>query len=131
MLEEGLFGQMELAAPAKREAVAELEARLDVKLPDDYKDFLMQSSGAEGPIGTESYLVLWPLDDIVDHNLGYKVAESAPNLLLFGSNGGGTAYAFERLGSDIEVVSAELVDISEVTGRWRSFHEFLTDLAQG
>lgn len=129
MLEEGLFGQMELAAPATPEAIAELEARLDVKFPDDYKGFLMQSSGAEGPIGAESYLVLWPLDDIADHNLGYKVAEFAPNLVLFGSNGGGTAYAFERLGSDIEVVSVELVDMSEVTGRWRSFREFLLGLA--
>ncbi len=129
MLEEGLFGQMELAAPAKREAIAELEARLGVKFPDDYKGFLTQSSGAEGPIGAESYLVLWPLGDIADHNQGYKVAESAPNLVLFGSNGGGTAYAFERLGSDFEVVSVELVDMSEITGRWRSFRELLLGLA--
>ena len=50
MLEEGLFGQMELAAPATPEAIAELEARLDVKFPDDYKGFLMLSIGPSAPL---------------------------------------------------------------------------------
>ncbi len=128
MIEKDLFEHMELTAPATCKEIAELEARLDAKFPEDYKEFLMQSNGAEGPIGAESYLVLWSLDEILNHNNGYNVTAFAPNFVLFGSNGGGTACAFERLGSDIEVVSLELVDMSEVTGRWRSFREFLLSM---
>ena len=64
-------------------------------LPKDFLDFFIKSDGAE--IRTEDYYVLlWPISEIMQLNEDYGVEEYAPGFFLFGSDGGGNAYAIEK-----------------------------------
>ena len=56
---------------------------------------MAESNGAEGGVGKHAYLALWRIEDIIPRNEGYAVSEFAPGLILFGSDGGGEAYAFD------------------------------------
>lgn len=65
------------------------EKKMGFCLPEEYAEFLKIGEGGEGFIGKESYIILWKLEEIVELNDVYNVAEYAPGLLLFGSSGGG------------------------------------------
>jgi cell wall assembly regulator SMI1 len=71
-----------------------VEARLATKLPADYRAPMRRSDGAEAEFG-QSWVVLWRVGDLVEHNEAYRVAEFAPGLTFFGSNGAGEAYAWD------------------------------------
>lgn len=49
-------------APASKEAVQELEKRLQINLPSDYKDFLLVTNGLQSPVSTEPNFV--PADGV-------------------------------------------------------------------
>jgi hypothetical protein len=57
----------------------------------DYVDFMLTSNGGEGLIGG-SYVVLWPIEDLLERNADYRAAEFAPGLLLFGSRREASSY---------------------------------------
>jgi len=82
---------------ASQEELATLKARYPA-LPDDYVAFLASANGGEGFIGDE-YVILWRAREIEQFNQEYETERCAPSLLLFGSSGGGEAYAFDT--SDI------------------------------
>jgi hypothetical protein len=69
------------------------------RLPDEYLEFLRISDGIEGFIGKNSYVIFWPLEELLELNKAYQVNEYAPGLFLFGSDGGGEAYAFDTRSS--------------------------------
>lgn len=69
---------------------------IDVQLPDDYLDFMRESNGGEGGIRKGQWLRLWPIEEINQANIDYKVAEYAPDLLLIGSNGGSLGFGIKR-----------------------------------
>ena len=73
--------EMTLNVGVSEEAVKEVEAQLQVSLPADYLDFLRSSNGAEGPIGQNGYLVLWPLEDVPLRNMELSVDIHLPNSL--------------------------------------------------
>lgn len=75
--------------------LAELEQQLGVSLPSDYRSFLQTANGFEGRIGHSGYIALWSCQQIIGKNGNYKVAEFASGFLLFGSDGGGEAFAFD------------------------------------
>ena len=50
--------------------------------------------GGEGFIG-DHCLVLYKSAELIDFNRNYEVAEYAPGLLCFGSDGGGEGFAFD------------------------------------
>jgi len=64
-------------------------------------------------------------------NQAYEVAEYAPALFLFGSNGGGEAYAFDRA-SKGAIVAVPFVgmDVSLAQLQAPSFKEFIERLAK-
>lgn len=68
------------------------EEKLGVNLPSDYKEFLLFSNGIEGFIG-ESYLALFRLEDLLFVHQTTK--KDAPNLLVIGTDGGGTDFVFD------------------------------------
>lgn len=51
--------EMELNGPGSRETLNEAAARLGVRFPSDYVDFMIAAGGGVGAIGDEGYLVLW------------------------------------------------------------------------
>jgi SMI1 / KNR4 family (SUKH-1) len=74
--------------------VAAVQVALGLNLPPDYTDFFRRFNGGEGFVGNE-YLMLWKLEDLDQFNREYEVAEYLPDVLLFGSDGGGEAYGFQ------------------------------------
>lgn len=80
---------------ASLDVIREFELTMNFSLPSDYVEFLKVSNGGEGFIG-ESYVMLWPIESLVELNEGYEVADYAPDLLIIGSNGGGEALVYRR-----------------------------------
>jgi hypothetical protein len=107
--------------------IQEIECELGVSFPHQYKDWLTLSNGAEGFIGKNEYLVLWPVEKLKTFNAGYAVEEFAPGLLLFGSNGGTTAYAFDSRVDDMPIVKVPFIGMSleEMVVIGRTFNEFM------
>lgn len=68
--------------------IAEGGRQLNLKLPDEYVEFLKLSNGGEGFIGKNSYVILWGVDELASLNQSYEVQQYAPGFLIFGSNGG-------------------------------------------
>ena len=118
--------------PATIDSISACEKSLNYKLPKDYVEFLMIKNGGEGFIGNESYLILWPIEDIVNFNREYEVANYCPGLLLIGSSGGGEAYAFDMRNSPWSVVQVPFVgmDYSLVELIGLSFQGFIDTLAK-
>jgi|SRR5579859_1648716 len=76
-------------------ALGKVISSLDFQLPNDYLEFMQESNGAEGILGN-NYLVLWRIEDLINSNKDYNVDQYAPGFFIFGSNGGGTAYAMDK-----------------------------------
>ena len=78
-----------------------------------------------------NYIDMWPLDKLVEYNRGYGADRYTPELLLFGSNGGGEAFAFDRRTTDWPVVIIPLIplDIREAKMVSKGFGTFLQLLA--
>lgn len=124
--------RLELSKGASSKAITELEKKLPIQLPADYQTFMEQSNGAEGIIRTEGYLSLWPIKEIADLNNEYSVTEFAPGLVIFGSDGGDTVYAFDTKKSPPEIVTVPFIgmDLKEVKDYATTFNEFLKNLYQ-
>jgi hypothetical protein len=101
-----------LASPASASQIQTAEQELGSTLPDEYKEFLRKTNGAEGEIGENAYLMLWPVEDIRRLNDAYQVATYAPGYLLFGSDGGGEAFAFDLTSRNLQIVSIPFVGMS-------------------
>ncbi len=77
------------------ETIKNIEETFDVKLPQDYIEYMKNTNGYTGMI-KEEYYDIWGLEDIVSGNNDYHVQEFFPNLIYFGSNGGDEALAFDK-----------------------------------
>ena len=94
--------------PANQVSIKSCLANLSYLLPDDYIRFLERANGGEGFVG-KAYLILWRVEELIDKNAGYNVAEFAPGLLIFGSDGGGEAFAFDMRSTPAPVVSVPFI----------------------
>lgn len=86
----------------------EVQRKLRIVFPQEYVCFVTESNGAEGFIGN-SYLALWPLEEIILLNEAAEVSKFAPGLLLFGSDGGDTAYAFDTRSDAMTIVELPFI----------------------
>jgi hypothetical protein len=77
--------------PASPDSIARCQVELEFPLPDDYGQFLQRMNGGEGFIG-EHYLSLSSVEQFVEDNTDTYYAESAPGVLVFGSDGGGGGF---------------------------------------
>ncbi len=111
--------------PVEGNKVKKVEAELDVTFPNDYIEFISYSNGAEGSIG-ENYLILWSIEDIVELNEDYGVNEFAKGLVLFGSDGGDTAFAFDKRTNETQIVTVPFIgmDLNEITTCSNTFNGF-------
>jgi len=74
---------------------------------------MLGANGGEDALGDAGYLVLWPAEDLASMNDCYAVRDFAPGLVLFGSDGGDTAYAFDtRPDPDVVIVEVPFTGIS-------------------
>ena len=123
---DDLIAKMKLQSGASSEQLCGVELKLGVVFPHEYKNFMLRSNGAEGDIGN-SYLALWSIEEIIPLNESYAVNEFAPGLLIFGSDGDGTAYAFDTRSESMPIVAVEFIgmNLNEVVLCGRTFHGFL------
>jgi SMI1 / KNR4 family (SUKH-1) len=90
--------------------VEQVVSALGWRVPSDYVSFLASSNGAEGPVGRDGYLILWPVEELEAMNTAYHVMDFAPDLAIFGTDGGDTAYAFHKRSG--EVVAVPFIGLS-------------------
>jgi hypothetical protein len=85
------------------------------------------ANGGEGPVGKAAYLQLLRVEEIPQYNEDYEVSEYASGLVVFGSNLGGTFYAFDLRERTKPVVSLPIIplDIDEADRLGETFSEFI------
>jgi len=105
---ERLLAKFNGNSPADDSSIQQLETMDSLHLPDDYMTFLQVMNGGEGFIGN-AYLILWRAEELIEMNKAYQVADYAPGLFLFGSDGGGEAFAFDVRYDTIPIVSVPFV----------------------
>jgi len=117
------------AQPAQ---IVEVEDQLGVKFPEEYSKWMTETNGAEGLVGQHSYLMLWPSEKIVPLNKVYEVNEFAPGLILFGSNGSDTGYAFDSRVKKMPIVEVPFIGMSlnEAKMVGDTFYDFLQYLRE-
>ena len=115
---------------ASPEVLEEFISSLNRSLPEDYVSFLRDCDGAEGSIGN-SYIQLWSSGDIIARNKEYKVEEFAPGLLIFASDGGDRAFAFDLRFDPVIIVEIPFIGMSieSIVRCGSTFSEFLQYLA--
>jgi len=123
------ISNLDLNAGASNALVQDIQSQLGLFLPDDYIEFMMESNGAEGRVGPNAYLQLWSLGELPSLNKGYAVDEFAPGIVLFGSSGGGEAFAFDIRAKEISIIAIPFIfefEYAKVCGRnFVSFLEYL------
>ena len=91
----GLAADLLTRGGASAEEIATSERRLGTKLPPSLVAFIEQADGAEGWIAGD-YLAVWPVALIDDLNNRARIADCAPELVAFASDGQGEGYFFHR-----------------------------------
>lgn len=116
---------------ASEKLIKKSMSELGIDFPRDYIAFLKLANGAKGSIG-DSYISLWSMQDLANNNKGYEVEQYAPGFLLFGSDGGGNAYAFNTLEDPMTVYRLPFIGMSKDTAEYisDSFTRFLADLSR-
>jgi hypothetical protein len=130
---DSILGRCTQNKPASEMSVVALEQTLGFRLPKAYRALMNRSNGYEGFVAGNNFIVIWPVEEIVELNDGSGVAEFAPGLVLFGSDGGGTGFAFDRRKEGLPVVEVPFIgmSLSEAKLRGNSFEEFLMALRDG
>jgi len=127
---EKLFARFKGDPPASRDAVARCQSNLRFLLPADYVQFLKRMNGGKGFIG-KSYLRAWRIEDLIQFNKDYFVDVAAPDLFLFGSSGGGEAFAFDARSSPPPIVAVPfIVSLEDAIVIAPNFNSFLQHLYQ-
>lgn len=125
-LAETLTSEFNVNPPVSIEAIRQFERESGMSLREDYAAFLMHSNGGEGFV-RKGYASLWRLEDLAEKNRSYRVADCAPGLYLFGSDGGGEAFAFDMRSKERPIVRVPFIplDLKEVQALAPTFEGFL------
>jgi hypothetical protein len=128
-----MIRELDPVTGASSEELDGLQAALGTALPDEYLALMRLANGAEGDLG-ESYSVLWPVHEVAELTRSSGATESAPGLVLFAGNGGGTAYGIDTRGGDparMSYVEVDLIGLAWEYVRYRSstLDELLLHLA--
>jgi hypothetical protein len=127
---ENLFASFKANPPASSAAVSRCQSNLKFLLPADFVQFLKRMNGGEGFIG-KGYLRVWPVEDLIQYNRDYFVDVDAPELFLFGSSGGGEAFAFDARSSPPPIVAVPfIVSLEDAMVIAPNFNSFLQHLYQ-
>ena len=111
--------------------LVEIETEIGFLLPDDYKEFLKVVSGCEGIFHNKNYAILWKGDDLRKYNQEYQVSDFLEGMLLFGSDGGGEAFAFDSL-NEMAIVRVPFVGMERYLAMpiAKTFVDFLDALCE-
>jgi hypothetical protein len=127
-----LLEKFDANGPSPAEIMDGVEKQFGCALPVQYKSFMGTHDGGEGFIGRQ-YLILWRTVELIDFNRDYEAAKYAPGLLLFGSNGGGEAFAFDtRKAERMKIRMVPFIGMSLQDAKFiaDTFEDFLVRLAE-
>jgi hypothetical protein len=118
---------LQLGGPGDSGCLERAQGSLQTRFPTDYVAFMLSHDGAEGPVGENAYIQIWPCADLVQRNRTLAVDEFVPGLTLFASDGGGTAYGFDVTASDTAIVEVPLIGMEPSAKRTigTTFGDFL------
>jgi hypothetical protein len=116
---------------ATPEVIDQATSTLGVALPTDYLEIFRHMNGGEGFVGA-SYLRFYPIEKVAPLNQAYAVEEFAPGLLIFGSSGGGEAFAFDTRTTPLTIVEIPFIpmDFGYLEQHGSTLKEFLDSLAK-
>jgi len=119
--------------PATERSIEKFKKTCTFTIPQDYLEFMKISNGGEGGIGQNAYAIFWKLTELAQFNKDYEVQAYAPELFLFGSDGGGEAFAFDTRQTPASIamipfVGMELESAQEVGRTFWDFLEYLYHL---
>jgi len=115
--------------PANVPFSADLFVHHNGQAPADYLEAFTRYQGGAGDVGT-SYVDVWDPAEVQEANVDYQATEFAPGFTIFASDGGDTAYAFERVSGSIHAFPFIGMTMDEpATFLSQSFEGFLTQLA--
>jgi SMI1 / KNR4 family (SUKH-1) len=132
MAQNYVLAKFDCRPPTSSTSISNYESDSGWLLPEDYKQFLRWANGGQGIIGSNTYVTLWSLEDLTEMNRAYETANFAPGLLLFGSDGGDEAYAFDMRIEAKPVVSVPFVgmNLNEIRPIADTFDGFLKKLSE-
>ncbi len=105
----GKWGAFEFNVPYVGEEIVKIG---EVALPSDYVEFMRLHNGGEGDIG-ETWLVLFPLDELQEVNDDYEIEKYLPEYIIIGSNGSGELYGIDNTGNYFNV--PEILEKDHIT----------------
>ena len=88
------WGDFEFNEPYLGDEILKINS---VVLQKQYVEFMEEHDGGEGDIG-ETWLILFPLEELQEINNDYCIEEFLPNHIIIGSNGGGELYGINDEG---------------------------------
>lgn len=104
-----MWDEFEFNPPYTGEDITEING---VRLPQNYIDFMKEHNGGEGDTG-ESYIVLYPIEELQKINDEYEISEYLPNHIIIGGDGGEELYGITPDGKYFNVPS--MFEEEEVT----------------
>ena len=134
---EGLGAGVTLAAPASAEAIARAERGLEVELPAELRELLLESDGVTDEYGTE---LIWPVERILEDNSMFRGNADFAELympfdalLFFGDSGGGDQWAFTVLAGRVRRPDVFVWDHENDSRSWAapSLRVFLRQRLEG
>jgi cell wall assembly regulator SMI1 len=81
-------------SPATDERIEQVEKKLGIEFPADYKAFLKLTNGFGGFVG-ESHIIFNPVEEIIEQTEGY-CEEFFPWAVHIASDGGGSMYVLDK-----------------------------------
>ena len=126
---EKIFVKFNGNPPTDMLPIQKFEQEAGFRLPESYVQFLLRADGGEGFIGP-NYLILSRVGELLDRNRRLAIAEFAPELFLFGSDGGGEAFAFNISNGGTPIVMVPFIgmELDEACPLGATFDTFLETL---
>ena len=118
---------------ASEDQIAEIECRFGVRLPDDYRRFLLtRGSMTEFPPPADSYVQIGPIDDVIPVNKAGDIQRRFPGALVIGSDGSREmlAYDFRQCQSRLVLLDLTAQDWSDAVYQASSLAALLAQLPE-
>jgi hypothetical protein len=127
-----LFVAPSLNDAAPEGAIAEAERSIGRALPPGYRAFLGVSDGYDDVMGN-GHLSLWPVGQLALRNDMLEVSRRIADLVLIGSNGGGTVYGIDWAGGTPQFVCVPFASMQrpEIRMLAGTFEDFVRLVAGG
>lgn len=125
-----LTQRMKAGGGTTAERVARVEAELGASFPPEYVEFLVATDGGAGPVGEGGYAAFHGVEQLPEVNRMYAAHpfEQFEGLVIFGGDGGGEAFCFDR---DGRVVVVAYISAREDNVPVGPFPEFMRRLGAG